>query len=528
MKSYRKSLAVMLVGGGTVGGMLIGAGVVREYTWARAEQKVEASREQLSTVQDLSTVFREVGKVVEPSVVNIVVHKTIAGVHRQLPFDDDLLKRFFPDRFGNNGDNNGDNNNNNDQPDNNGGDNNGDDSAEQVGTGSGVIMEVDGKYGYILTNNHVAGGATEMEVTLADGRKFDNAKLLGTDPKSDLAVIKIEADHLIPAQWGDSSTLEKGDWILAFGSPFGYVGSMTHGIVSALDRQAGILGAEGYEDFIQVDAPINPGNSGGPLVNIHGDVVGINTAIASQSGGFQGIGFAIPSNEAKFVYGALKDKGRVTRGWLGVSIADVSRDLATAQSFGYTGETGVIVEQTFPDTPATGKLKAGDIIEAVNGQQVENVMQLRNMVAANPPGAEMTLKTFREGKEIDVAVKLGEQPVDLVSFGHNTAPNDGNAAATSSAEALGMKLVTPDDQAAQQYGLSDRDGALVASVKPHSPADRAGIRPGDLITRVAGQVVTNAKQAGDAIGRQDSTKGVRFYITNGDGSRFVFVEPEKP
>ncbi len=524
MNSFRKSLAVMVLSGGTVGGLLVGAGVVREYAFARAEQKVEASREQLSTVTDLSTVFREVGKAVEPSVVNITVHKSIKGVRRELPFDDDLLKRFFPDRFKDQPDkNNNDDNGNNDQPDPNGGD----DGAEQVGTGSGVIMEVDGKYGYILTNNHVAGGATEMLVTLSDGRRIENAKVLGTDPKSDLAVVKIEAEHLIPARWGDSSTLEKGDWILAFGSPFGYVGSMTHGIVSALDRQAGILGSQGYEDFIQVDAPINPGNSGGPLVNIHGDVVGINTAIASRSGGFQGIGFAIPSNEAKFVYGALKDKGHVTRGWLGVSISDVANDLPKAHSFGYQGTTGVLVEQTFPNTPATGKLQPGDIIEEINGKPVESVLALRNSVAANPPGAEMNFKIFRDGKDSDVTIKLGEQPADLVAFGHGATPSDSGVAPSSTADALGMKLVTPDQQAVTQYNLSEKEGALVVTVKPRSAADKAGIRPGDLITHVAGQVVTNAKQAGDAIAKQDVTKGIRFYVTNADGSRFVFVEPEK-
>jgi serine protease Do len=515
MNSVRKSLAVALLGGGAVGGLLVGAGIVREYAFAQAEQKVEASREQLSTVTDLSTVFREVGKAVEPSVVNITVHKTVKGVRRDLPFDDDLLKRFFPDRFKDQPDDNGGENGNNDAPD----PNAPDDSAEQVGTGSGVIMEVNGKYG--------AGGATELLVTLSDGRQIENAKVLGTDPKSDLAVVKIEADHLIPARWGDSSTLEKGDWILAFGSPFGYVGSMTHGIVSALDRQAGILGSQGYEDFIQVDAPINPGNSGGPLVNIHGDVVGINTAIASRSGGFQGIGFAIPSNEAKFVYAALKEKGHVTRGWLGVSISDVSKDLPKAQSFGYTGSTGVLVEQTFPNTPATGKLQPGDIIEQINGKDVGSVLALRNSVAANPPGAAMTFKVFRDGKESDVEITLGEQPADLVAFGRGAAPGEAAAEPASSAEALGMKLVTPDDQAVTQYNLSEKEGALVTSVKPRSPADKAGIRPGDLITHVAGQVVTNAKQAGDAIGKQDPAKGIRFYVTSADGSRFVFVEPEK-
>ena len=181
---------------------------------------------------------------------------------------------------------------------------------------------------------------------------------------------------------------------------------MTHGIVSALDRsQVGILGSQGYEDFIQVDAPINPGNSGGPLVNIHGEVVGINTAIASRSGGFQGIGFAIPSNEAKFVYGQLKAHGKVTRGWLGVSIADVARDPNTAQSFGYQGTNGVLVEQTFPNTPATGKLQAGDIVTEINGKSVDNVQQLRNEIAATAPNTDVTLKVWRDKKYQDVGIE---------------------------------------------------------------------------------------------------------------------------
>jgi len=188
-----------------------------------------------------------------------------------------------------------------------------------------------------------------MTVTLSDGRAIKKAKLVGADPKSDLAVVKIEADRVIAAKWGNSDELQKGDWILAFGSPFGYIGSMTHGIVSALNRDVGILRSTmGYENFIQVDAPINPGNSGGPLVNTRGEVVGINTAIASRSGGFQGIGFAIPSNQAKFVYTALKNNGKVVRGWLGVKISDVSQEPEKARTFGYQGAADVAGDQEEP------------------------------------------------------------------------------------------------------------------------------------------------------------------------------------
>ena len=257
---------------------------------------------------------------------------------------------------------------------------------------------------------------------MADGSKTPRS--VGTDPKSDLAVVKIEADHLIPANWGDSSTLEKGDWILAFGSPFGYVGSMTHGIVSALDRQAGILGSQGYEDFIQVDAPINPGNSGGPLVNLHGEVVGINTAIASRSGGFQGIGFAIPSNEAKFVYAALKEKGKVTRGWLGVSHQRRVQDSPRSPEIWLQREQRRAGREDIPQYTGHRKLQPGDIIETINGKAVDGVLELRNTVAANPPGRQMNFKVFRDGKEMDVEITLGEQPADLVAFGRGAAPSD--------------------------------------------------------------------------------------------------------
>ncbi len=331
MNRLQKMTSAFVLSGVAVGGWMVGSGVVADVQFARAQAQVQTSREELKTAADLSSAFREVGKAVEPSTVRIDVRKTVKGVSRSLPFgDDELFKKMFPDRDGDG------------EPDLPEGF--GDREFDQSGTGSGVIMEVNGSEAFILTNNHVAGGAEEMIITLSDGRQIKNGKVVGTDPKTDLAVVKVEADRLISAKWGDSSQVQKGDWIVAFGSPFGYVGSMTHGIVSALNRQTsanggeGILGRMGYENFIQVDAPINPGNSGGPLVNLKGEVVGINTAIASRSGGFQGIGFAIPSNQAKYVYSQLKTTGKVTRGWLGVGIASVNepRVVKIAEFFGYT------------------------------------------------------------------------------------------------------------------------------------------------------------------------------------------------
>ncbi len=494
MNRMKKFTSVLVLAGVGSAGFMFGNGMIRDVQFARAEEQVQASREQIKHAEDLATVFRDVGKAVEPSVVKIDVRKSVKGVSHVLPFGDEDLKKFFPDRDGDG------------EPDVpkgfNFGNPGGGRDMEEIGTGSGVIMEVSGSTAYILTNNHVAGGAEEMYITLSDGRLIKNGKVMGTDPKSDLAVVKIEADRIIPAKWGDSGEMQKGDWVVAFGSPFGYVGSMTHGIVSALNRSTnseggtGILGRFGYENFIQVDAPINPGNSGGPLVNLHGEVVGINTAIASRSGGFQGIGFAIPSQQAKFVYGQLKDKGKVTRGYLGVGIADVSnpRVAKSVASFDFKGDKGVFVEQVMPDTPSYGKLQKGDIVTKVNGKEVATSNDLRNQVAAMPPNSDIKLSVFREGKEQEVSIKLAEQPDEMAlgrggrnrNRGDNNA--DDNAAADEKSDAkakVGLTLGDVTDELAQQFGLEkDVKGAIVKEVEPKSPAAREGIRPGDVITEV--------------------------------------------
>jgi len=517
MKGFRKSLAVLLLSGGAVVGWVFGTDLVQNVRFAQAKEQVEATREQLASVEDLSSVFRSVGKVVEPSVVQITVRKKAGG--SQLPFGEDQLKRLFPDRDGDGEPDLPENFRIPRMPE----------GGFTQGTGSGVIMEVSGKTAYVITNNHVAGDAVELTVTLADGRRIENGKVLGADAKTDLAVLQIEAERVIAAKWGDSDTLEKGDWIMAFGSPFGYIGSMTHGIVSALNRQAGILGQQGYENFIQVDAPINPGNSGGPLVNTRGEVVGINTAIASQNGGFQGIGFAIPSNQVKFVYAALKEKGKVTRGWLGVEIADVGRlPQALRNNLSYKGDTGILVRGTFRNTPAFGKLQPDDVIVALNGKPVTTVQDLRNTIAATAPGAEVTMRVVRDGKEQDVAVTIGEQPDDLsvVASGGKPAPG---APGQNTAEALGMTLTAPTEALAQKYGLEPNNlaGAVVTAVAPDSPAAQAGVQEGDLITKVGDADVKTAKDVSDALSKEDSQKGVSLHITNRAGTRSVFIEAPK-
>jgi serine protease Do len=520
------------LGGTSVAAFLLGSSLVQDR-FARAKNEVESAREQLSlaNVQDMGKVFRTVGKAVEPSVVNISVIKSGKGkgLRGGLPFDDEMLKRFFPDRDGDG------------EPDLPPGFGDGSEDGtpfDTMGTGSGVVMEVQGGSGFILTNNHVAGGATELVVTLSDGRRIKDAKVLGTDSKTDLAVIKVESDKLIPAKWGNSDELERGDFVMAFGSPFGYVGSMTHGIVSALNRNnVGILASQqGYENFIQVDAPINPGNSGGPLTNLKGEVVGINTAIASRTGGFQGIGFAIPSNQAKFVYTALKEKGKVVRGWLGVAIEDVSRQPGIGKSFGYDGDKGVLVQDTFANTPATGKLQKGDIITKLNGKTVETVTELRNTVAATAPGSDLKMKVFRRGSEQEVTIKIGEQPDDLMAMGQRVRPEptahveaDKQDHGQKKAENLGLTLANPTDEVAQRFAPRganpDRPGAVIVKVAPRSPAGKAGLIEGDVITEVQDQQVKTAREATEALSKLDVSKGVRFYVT-GRRSGYVFVEPE--
>ena len=533
MAQFKKTAAAIALAAAAGLAFEGGSSLFKDVRFARAQDAVQNSRQELQNVQDLSTVFRNVGKAVEPSVVQIVVTKTVHNAKPRTAPDDQFLRKFFHDHGMDGGgqpqqqQDNG-NGGNEQAPD-----DNSDDQTE-VGTGSGVIMETepDGT-AYILTNNHVAGGATEMQVTLADGRVIKGGKTVGADPKADLAVVKITADRVIPAKWGDSDLLTRGDWVLAFGSPFGYIGSMTHGIVSALNRSGvGILGNDGYENFIQVDAPINPGNSGGPLVNIHGEVVGVNTAIATRSRGFEGIGFAIPSDQAKVIYAELKDHGKVTRGWLGVSIPhDVQTDPGMARSFGYQGDTGVIVDDVLDGTPAFGKLMAGDIITAVDGKPVVNHQDLRNHVALIQPGTQTRFTVYREGKEMTVTVKMGEQPDNVLAMNRHGSGDGapGHHAAPDAAVAMGLHLGDVTDETTQKFNLTPdvKQGAVVTAVDPRSLAFKSGLQVGDVITKVGMKAVADAASAEAALAKADPKAGFRLSVTNAEGSRFLFVQQDE-
>lgn len=511
MTKFKRFMAVLTLGAVGTGSWYVGSNLFQNVRFAQAKEEVAIAKQHLAQLEDLAGVYKAVGKAVEPSVVFLeVTKKSTRSDRRTLPFDDETLRRFFPDRDGDGEP---------DLPQQ-------DEGSDAVAQGSGVIIEAEGDTAWILTNNHVAADASELRVTLNDGREIRGATVVGTDPKTDLAVVKIEAKRVIAANWGDSEKLEKGDIVMAFGAPFGYVGSMTHGIVSALNRQAGILGQAGYENFIQVDCPINPGNSGGPLVNVRGEVVGINTAILSRNGGFQGIGFSIPSNQAKFVYAQLKQTGKVTRGWLGVSISDVTRQPGLAESFGYTASKGVLVNEAMADGPADGKLHNGDIIMSADGNATDTMQALRNYIATIKPGNPVKLKIWRDKKEQEVEVKIGEQPENPFLARSGGGGREGVEGGAASAEKLGLKLADPTAAQLERFGLEAEQGALVTGVNRNSPAFDAGLRAGDLITQIGEQRVSNSREAAESIASQNLKKGVRLYVSNREGKRFVFLKDE--
>ncbi len=339
----------------------------------------------------------------------------------------------------------------------------------QKALGSGVIVSQGGR---VLTNNHVVEGATQIRVTLFDGREL-SAKLVGADPKSDVAVLQLEGDlkGLVPLPFGNSTSLRLGETVLAIGNPFGVGQTVTKGIVSAKGRAD--VGIVDYEDFIQTDAAINPGNSGGALVNTRGELVGINTAILSRSGGYQGIGFAIPSNMAKGIMGSLLKNGHVVRGWLGVAIQDVDRDLAEALNL--NDSRGVLLAEVVDKSPADrAGLKQGDVVVRVSGTTVDSPGRLRSLIAAHGAGSKVKVELVRSGKSRSVAVTLGELPGDN-NISSAQSPAQGNA------YGLELSELTNAMRRRLQIPKRVRRGVVVTDVGRNTPAARAGFRQGDVI-----------------------------------------------
>jgi len=371
----------------------------------------------------------------------------------------------------------------------------------QRSLGSGFIISSDG---YIFTNNHVVEQADKIIVKLSDGKEYE-AKVTGRDAKTDIALIKIKPDNSLPvAELGDSDNLRVGDWVIAIGNPFGLEQSVTAGIVSAKGR---VIGAGPYDNFIQTDASINPGNSGGPLFNMEGKVVGINTAIIAQG---QGIGFAIPINMAKRMLPDLKTKGTVVRGWLGISIQDVTEDIAKA--FKLKERKGALIAEVFEGDPADkAGLKAGDIIIELNGKKIQNSHELLIMVADLRVGEKVAVKVLRDGQEKVFYVTVAERKEEKV------------AAATGEYFGLTVSDITPE--IAKALGLTSRAGVIVTDVKEGSPADEAGIRVQDIILQVNKVKINSVKDFQREMAKEANKEGVVLLIKRGRASSFVPIKP---
>ncbi len=439
--------------------------------------------------------FVDIAKSVKPAVVNIAATrsgKSGEGPHGS-PLDDPFFRKFFGDEFFFK----------RDAPQR---------EPRERGQGSGVIVEPNG---LIVTNNHVVNKADEIRVFLSDKREF-KGKLIGTDAKTDIAIVKIEANGLPTVPWADSDQLEVGEYVLAIGSPFGLTQTVTMGIVSAVGRAS--MGIAEYEDFIQTDAAINPGNSGGALVNVRGELVGINTAIFSQSGGNMGIGFAVPSNLSRSIMDQLVRTGKVVRGWLGVSIQDLTPELAT--QFGIPDTKGVLVSDVMADSPAK---KAGferaDVIVEYDGKSMDSPTHLRNAVAQTLIGKKVTVKLIRDKKPKTIEVTISEQPKSLGQPSAETSKE--SAAPTGVLSDLDVREL--NEELASRYGLKSTErGVVVVGVKAGSTAEETGVREGDVILEVNRKTVSSLRsyeQAASGLGKDQAVlllikrKGQTIYLT---------------
>jgi serine protease Do len=492
------SLGLIVVGGALAPAVLNAfAPSAAGPTTAMAAQAGTKAEEPLppipADVDRLSMAFREAAKRAKPAVVAVTTSQTVTAP--MSPFGDmgdDFMRRFFgvepqgprgkaPTR-----------------------------KYQRQGLGSGVIVD---PAGYVLTNNHVVEEAQEISVHLADGREF-KAKVVGTDPPTDIAVIKIKADNLPVAQLGDSDKAEVGDWVLAIGSPFGLDQTVTAGIISATGRSN--VGITDYEQFLQTDAAINPGNSGGPLVNMRGQVIGVNTAIASRSGGYMGVGFAVPISLAREVMSRIRETGHVTRGWLGVGIQRLTPELA--ESMKLKADEGVLVSQVMEGGPAEkAGLKVEDVILEFAGKAVKTPSELQNAVAWSAPGTKAGLVILRGGKRQTLKLTIDTRPEQPESLA--AAPG-----APANLKELGIEVSNVTPEAAQQYGYKAGQGVLITGVEAGGLGATAGLRSGMLIIQVAGHKVTSVAELREAMSKADVAKGIPMLVRAGDRQMFVLLK----
>lgn len=426
-------------------------------------------QQNVNFAKSLSAAFQSVARKVEPSVVHITALRRVPVVERV---------GFFTQPTGRT-------------------------QLKPVSLGSGAIVSRDG---YIVTNNHVVASAEVVNVRLSDGREVNDAKVVGRDALTDVAIIKIEGqDNLVPVEFADSDSLEVGEWVVAIGSPFGFDKTVTAGIISAKGRSGiGLPGQEEgttYQDFIQTDAAINPGNSGGPLLNLEGRIIGVNSAIASRAGGSEGIGFAIPSNMVRAVMDSIIANGRVVRSWLGVNLADLAA--TDRQTRGLTAGEGVMVDQVVPDGPADkAGLKPGDVIMKFQGRPMARLPQLRAAIALAPPGTKAELDIVRDGKARSVTVELGDQ-------------SQGIAAATGGTYFPDVGLTLKPLTTAQAKRIGFR-GLVVVAVESGSPAENAEFEPNDIIVAVDGEPVEDTAAFSSRIDQADLSNGAELSVIRGN------------
>jgi serine protease Do len=433
--------------------------------------------------------FTELAENVRPGVVNIQVVKKVKNVafgSRSVPGNPFGENSPFGDFFGPFSENNP-------SP-----------APEQRGVGSGFIMSRDG---YILTNNHVVEDADQIKVKLTNGKEYDG-KVVGRDPKTDLALVKIDASDLHALPLGNSDELKVGSWVVAVGSPFGLEQTVTAGIVSAKGR---VIGSGPYDNFIQTDASINPGNSGGPLINTRGEVVGINTAILAQG---KGIGFAIPINMAKDVAPQLQEKGHVTRGWFGVSIQEMTPELA--KSFGLKDNKGALVAQVLPGSPAEkAEIEQGDVIVEFDGKAISESKDLPQIVASTPVGKSVNVKLLRNGKTLDRSVKVSEMTENNVAVTNNAPAH----------KTLGITVQNLTPEMARSLRLKTDTGVVVTGVEPGSPAANAGIQTGDVIREVNRKTVKDVNDLRQTVEQAKDQNNILLLVQRGQNNLFAAVTP---
>ncbi|MZR32067.1 Do family serine endopeptidase [Sneathiella sp. DP05] len=448
--------------------------------------------------------FADLVETLSPAVVNISTTQTVkspSGGFPKLP-EGHPFEDFFKE-FGNR-DKNGE-------------------QRERKATSLGSGFVIDAKDGYVITNNHVIDGAEEIKVIFKDGESVA-ATLVGTDPKTDIAVLKVDPEEypLVDVGWGDSDKSRVGDWVLAIGNPYGLGGTVTAGIISARGRD---IRSGPYDDYIQTDASINKGNSGGPLFNMDGEVIGINTAIFSQSGGSIGIGFSVPSELAIPVVEQLIEFGKTSRGWLGVVIQPVTEEIAEGLDLKDTD--GVLVAGVPEDGPAfKAGIKAGDVILKFNGETVSEPRELSRLVAESKVGSKVTVDLWRSGKTVTKEVTLGElEKAETAMANGSSTPSS-----TDKVELLGMELALVNDRMREQFNMGpDASGVVVTDVDPNSEAAEKGIRPGDIVAEAQLEPVSSPEQMKDRIAEIQETdkKSVLLLLKRGDNSRFIALKLNK-